>query len=241
MKKIIISLVVAVALVITGAVFYVLTNLDSIVKAAIEKYGSEATKTAVRVSSVKISLTNGEGALHGLTIADPPGFSFPKVMTLDDIAVRIAVKTVAQTPVVIDTVLVSGPEVFYEMKEDRTANVDVLQKNLAPSGPAKSPKKEKPKKGAKGKEIKLRIRKLLFEKGKVHVRIAKLGDKEYMLELPRLALTDIGGQQGATPEEVAKTIATALAESTAKAVAKSGGKRVLKKGAENLLDKYLNK
>ena len=237
-KKIIISLVVALVLVIAGTVFTVLTNLDSIVKAAIEKYGSEATKTAVRVSSVKIKLTNGEGALRGLTIADPPGFSFPSIMTLDDISIRIEVKSITRTPIVIDNILVSGPEVFYEMKEDRTANVDVLKKNLTPSGPSQE---AKPKKSSKGKEVRLRIRKLVFEKGKVHVRVAKLGDKPYILELPRLELIDIGKQRGATPEEIGRIVASALAEETGQAVAKSGGQRLLRKGAEDLLNRYRNK
>jgi hypothetical protein len=236
-KKIIISIIVVLVLFIAGSVFYVLTNIDSIVKAAIEKYGSEATKTAVRVSSVKIKLANGEGALRGLTIADPPGFSFPSIMTLDDISVRIAVKTVTHTPIVIDNVLVSGPEVFYEMKEDGTANIDVLRKNLA-SGPSQE---AKPKQASKGKEIRLRIRKFVFEKGKVHVRVPKVADKPYTLDLARLELTDIGKQNGATPEEVGRIVAAALAEETAKAVAEAGGQRLLQKGAEDLLNKYLNR
>ncbi len=235
-KKIIISIIIALVLFIAGSVIYVLTNIDSIVKAAIEKYGSEATKTAVRVSSVKIKLTDGEGGLRGLTIADPPGFSFPSIMTLGDISVRIAVKTVTHTPIVIDNVLVSGPEVFYEMKEDGTANIDVLRKNLA-SGP--SPEAKPAKTVTKGKEVRLRIRKFVFEKGKVHVRVAKVADKPYTLDLARIELTDIGQQKGATPEEVGRIVATALAEETAKAVAQSGGKRLIQKGTEDLLNKYL--
>ncbi len=238
MKKKFLLFLIALLLVCAGAVFYILTNLDSIVKAAIEKYGSAAAKTAVRVSSVTIKIENGEGTLRGLSIADPPGFSFPSVMVLDDISVRIAVKSIAQTPVVIENVLVSGPEVFYEMKEDRTANVDVLRKNLAPTGPAPEAKQ---KKTPKGKEIRLRIRRLVFEKGRVHVRIAKLGDKPYVLELARLEMTDIGRKSGATPEEIARIVATALAEETAKAVAGSGSRRLLQKGTENLLNKYLEK
>lgn len=234
-KKIIISIVIALVLFIAGSVIYVLTNIDSIVKAAIEKFGSEATKTSVRVSSVKIKLADGEGALRGLTIADPPGFSFPFIMTLGEVSLRIAVKSITGTPVVIDNVLISGPEVFYEMKDDGTANVDVLRKNLA-SGPSQE---AKPKQTAKGKEVRLRIRKLVFEKGKVHVRIAKVADRPNTLDLARIELTDIGGQKGATPEEVGRIVATALAEETAKAVAQSGGQRLLQKGAEDLLNKYL--
>ena len=135
-KKIIISIVLALILAIAGTAVYVFTNLNSIVKAAIEKYGSQATKTAVRVSSVKIKLSNGEGAVLGLTVANPSGFSFPSIITLDDISIRIEVKSVTSTPLVIDNILVSGPEVFYEMKEDGTANVDILKKNLT-SGPSR--------------------------------------------------------------------------------------------------------
>ncbi len=236
-KKIILFIIVVLVLFVAGSVIYVLTNIDSIVKAAIEKYGSEATKTAVRVSSVKIKLADGEGGLRGLTIADPPGFSFPSIMTLGEVSLRIAVKTVTKTPIVIDNVLISGPEVFYEMKEDAVSNVDVLRKNLAPSGASAE---VKPKKAAQEKEVRLRIKKLVFEKGKVHVRIAKVADRPNTLDLARIELTDIGGQRGATPEEVGRIVATALAEETAKAVAQSGGQRLLQKGTEELLNKYLN-
>ncbi len=236
-KKIIIFIVLALILAVAGTV-YVLTNLNSIVKAAIEKYGSQTTKTAVRVSSVKIKLGNGEGAVSGLKVANPSGFFSPSVITLDDISARIEVNSVTSTPLVIDTILISGPEVFYEMKENGTANVDILKKNLTPSG---SPAEEHPQKSPKEKVVKLRVRKLVFEKGKVHVRIAKLADKPYTVELPRLELTDIGKHGGATPAEIARIMATALVEETAKAVARTQGGRLLRKGAEDLLNKYLNK
>lgn len=237
-KKIIIIVVVALILVIAGTAVYVLTNLNSIVKSAIEKYGSQATKTAVRVSSVKIKLRNGEGAVLGLKVANPSGYSFPSIITLDNIAVRIEVNSVTTKPVVIDNILISGPEVFYEMTENGTANVDVLKKNLTHSD---SPSEEQPQKSSKDKETKLTVRKLVFEKGKVHVRIAKLADKPYTVELPRLELTDVGKHGGATPAEIARIMLTSLAEETAKAVARTQGERLLHKGAEDLLNKYLNK
>jgi len=240
-KKIIIFIALAFILALTGTIVYVLTNLDSIVKAAIEKYGSEATKTAVHVSSVKIKLGSGEGSVLGLAVSNPSGFSSPSIMTLDNISVRIAVNSITSLPVVIDNILISGPEVFYEMKEDGTSNVDILKKNLASSGPAH---KEQQKKSTKGKEIRLRIKKLVFEKGKVHVRVTKLLDKPYTVELPRLELADIGKQDGATPDELGRAVTSALMEEaskTAKDVARSQGKQMLQKGAQDLINKYLRK
>jgi uncharacterized protein involved in outer membrane biogenesis len=235
-KKIIIIIGLTLILAIGGAAVYVLMNLNAIVKAAIEKYGSQATKTTVRVSSVDMKLRSGAAEVKGLKVANPSGFSSPSIMTLDDIAVRIAAKSVTSTPIVIENILISGPEVFYEMKEDGTANLDVLKKNLATSAP-----QEQPQKNTKGKEIRLRVKKLVFEKGKVHVRVAQLLDKPYIVELPRLELNEIGRQGGATPAEIARIMATALAEESAKAVAKTQGKRLLRKGTERLLNKYLNK
>ncbi|HSB33322.1 MAG TPA: hypothetical protein VLG39_02585, partial [Nitrospirota bacterium] len=184
-KKVILFIFLALILAVAGATVYVLTNLDSIVKAAIEKFGSQATKTPVRVSAVTIKLRSGEGAVLGLKVANPSGFSFPSIITLDDISVRIEVNSVTGTPVVIDNILISGPQVFFERKEDGTTNVDILKKNLTASG---SPREEQPKQSPKGKEIKLRIKKLVFEKGKIHVRVAKLGDRPFTVVLPRLEL-----------------------------------------------------
>jgi hypothetical protein len=66
-------------------------------------------------------------------------------------------------------------------------------------------------------------------------------DKPYTVELPRLELIDIGKHGGATPAEIARIMATALAEEAAKAVARTQGERLLRKGAGDLLHKYLNK
>ena len=237
-KKFIIISILTLVLVVAGTVTYVLTNLDSIVKAALEKYGSQAVKTQVRVSSVKIRLSQGEGTVTGLTVANPSGFVSPSIITLDTISIRIEKNSVTSTPIVIDNILISGPEVSYEMKADGTANVDILRKNLAESG---SSTKEQVQQSRKGREIRLRVGKLVFERGKVHVRVAKLMDKPYSVELPRLELIDIGGNGGATPAEIAHTMATALVQETVKAVAMTQGERLLRKGAEDLLNKYLNK
>ena len=237
-RKCIIFIVLALVLVIAGTAVYVLTDLDSIVKAAIEKYGSRATKTAVKVSSVKIRLRDGEGAVLGLKVANPAGFSFPSIITLDNIAVQIEVNSVTSRPIVVDNILISGPEVFYEMKENGTTNVDVMKKNLTASGP---PPEGQPQKSSKGKEITLSVRKLVIEKGRVHVHIAKLVDKPYTVDLPRLELADIGKHGGVTPAEIARITATTLAEETAKAVAKTQGERLLRKSVKDLFNRHLNK
>ncbi len=238
-SRIFLLIVLAFVLFIAGAVIYVLTNLDSIVKQAIEKYGTEATKTTVSVSAVDIKLSAGQGSVDGLQVANPRGFTAPYIFKLGNIAARIDVKSVTKTPIVIQDIRITGPEVFYEMDKSGVSNLDALQKNL--KGAEGAARKEPAEQKTGEKEIRLFIRRLVLEKGRVEARIAAVGDSPIMLDLPRLELTDIGKNGGATPAEVAKIVATALAEETARVVARTQGERVLRKGAEDLLQRYLGK
>jgi uncharacterized protein involved in outer membrane biogenesis len=232
--RIILITAAVLVLAVVAVSVYVLTNINFIVKEAIEKYGSDATKTAVRVSSVNIRLSSGEASIQELTVADPTGFTTPNIFNLSNISLRIDAKSLARSPLVIKELRIVGPEVFYEMNAAGVSNLDVLTKNL--QGPGTEAKKPREK-----KEIKVSIRKLVLEKGRVEARMAALGDRPIMLDLPGLEMANIGGNEGATPEEIAKTVATALAQQTAKAVARSQGERYLRKGAERLLERYLAK
>lgn len=223
-------------LIIVGTLVYIVTNINHLVKAAIEKYGSQATSTAVRVSSVDIELSSGSASISGLTVAGPPGFRAPNIFNLSNISARIPVKSLTTSPMVIQDIRITGPEVFYEMNSSGLSNLEVLTKKLQSPAADKEPAKKKGK-----KEVRLFIRKLVIEKGRVEARFAALGNRPIVLDLPRLELTGIGGTSGATPQEIARTVATALAEQTAKAVARSQGEKYLKKGAESLLKRYLEK
>lgn len=233
--KIFLMVLAALAVLIAGAVVYVVLNINSIVKGAIEKYGSQAAETNVRVSAVDVRLSTGEASIAGLTVANPEGFKARNIFSLGNISVRMDVKTVSKSPIVIPEVRISSPEVFYEMNSSGASNLDLLKKNLQGTASGKKPRDEK-KPGEK--EVKLSIKKLVFEKGRVEARVAALGGRPILLNLPRLELTDIGKGGGATPSEVARTIITALAEETAEVVARSEGEKYLKKRAERLLKRY---
>ena len=75
MKKLALGAFLVLLLSIGFGVYYLLSNLDSIVKAAIESYGSEATQTTVRVGKVQLKLTDGSGSISGLTVGNPKGFA----------------------------------------------------------------------------------------------------------------------------------------------------------------------
>jgi len=212
MKKVIIGLVLIIIIAIGGGIFYVLNNLDSLVKAAIETYGSEATQTAVRVDSVKINLADGAGAISGLTIANSSGFSLPYAFSLGEIRTGIDLQSLQEEPYVINEITVLAPQVFVEINKDNKTNLNELKKNLSAGMPAKSGGKTETPPASSAKEPRLIIRRITFADGTIEARAAALDNKEYQLKLPALDMKNLGGTKGATASELASEILTRLTD-----------------------------
>ena len=202
MKKALI-VIVLLLLIVAGGVYYFLTNLDSLVKAAIEKYGSEVTQTAVRVDRVKIDLTQGAGGIYGLTVANPGGFDAKQAFALGETSVKINLKSIGEEVIVIDAITVRAPKVMYEMNAAREGSLNKLYDNISKSIPAgsKAGKEEAADAGPK-----LIIRKLVFEKGAVDARLVPLDGKTYSAKLPELNMANLGAPDGATGSALAKEI-----------------------------------
>jgi len=231
-RGILIAVVVIVVLAV-AAVFFLLSNLDSIVEAAIEKYGSQATQTDVRVASVKIKLTEGKGTVSGLTVGNPPGFSTPNIFALGKIGTRIDVQTVTQDPVVIDEIYVGAPEVHYEINKAGKSNLDALKQNMGGTGTGQPSTPAEGEKGEAGP--KLIVRRLVVEEGKVKARIAALPKQDLSTKLPRIELKDLGAKQGgATPDEIAEEIVAVLVKRVGTAVAQIGVEKYLGKSVDQL-------
>jgi hypothetical protein len=237
MKKLLIGLVVLL-LVVVGGLFFVWSSLDSIVKTAIETYGSEATQTQVSVADVKLKLEDGAGSISGLNVGNPAGFADSHIFKLGSISTKIDTATVTANPVVIDELIISAPQVFYEINKAGASNLDVLKKNLGTSSESPGSSSEE---SASGDELKLVIRKLVVDKGQASMRIAALGDKQQSVSLPRIELTDIGKKSGgATALEVAQVLSNAMLKNVQGAVMGAGVQQYLGKSADEL-KKSLNK
>jgi len=223
-------IIAAAVLLLAAGLTLLWSNIDWIVKNAIEQYGSQATGTSVRVDRVALHPAQGKGVIEGLTVANPPGYSAPHILSLGGISVRIAPRTIASNPVVIDDIRITAPLVVYEMNETGVANVDALKENLAAGQPARTGDR-----GGKGVEKRLRIKRLVIENAQTEIRIAALGGKPRTVALSRIEMTDIGGKNGAPPEEVAKQIVSAILAEVSAEVGKAGAGKLLEKGLERLL------
>ena len=221
MKKVILGLVLVIIFAIAGGVNYVLSNLDALVKEAIETHGSQATQTAVRVDKVKIDLTNGAGAITGLTIANPEGFAMPYAFSLGEIRTGIDLQSLQHEPYIIDEITVLAPQVFVEINDDNKTNLNELKKNLTSSSPSSaSQDKTQAADETSTDEPRLIIRRVTFADGNIKARVAALDNKEYQLKLPALDMTNLGGSKGATPAELAREILNRLTDRASEEVKK---------------------
>ncbi len=228
-----IALVITIVIVAIIAILAILmvSNLDRIVKVAIERFGSDATRTAVHVGSVKIELSKGKGTVSGLTVANPPGFNSPHLFSLGSISITIEARTAASAAVVIDEVRITDPQVTYELNDKGQANVDIVRKNLNSAGSTK-PAEEK---NSRGKEKKLRIKRLVIENGTVAVRITGPVEKSQTATLSRIELRDIGGSSGVTPDQAARQVITAILSEASRQAAQAGAEKMLEKGLKQMM------
>ncbi|HKI59955.1 MAG TPA: hypothetical protein VKA23_02870 [Mariprofundaceae bacterium] len=236
MKKVLIG-VAALLVVVVGGLVFVWSNLDSIVKNAIETYGSEATKTTVSVAEVKLTLENGEAKISGLKVGNPAGFTDPNIFELGMISTKIDTSTINQNPIIIDEIIISAPAVVYEINQSGLSNVDVLKKNLGSGsgGGGKSSAASESSGESGGEALKMIIRKLVVEGTSAKVRIAALGTKEQSVKLPRILLTDVGKKSGgATAAEVAQILSSKLIGNVKGSVGKLGVSQYLGKSAEDI-------
>ncbi len=229
MKKTLLIVVVLIIAVIAGGLYYVLTNLDSLVKQAIEKYGSEATHTAVRVDKVNIRLKQASAAISGLTVANPKGFSTPNAFSLGQIATTLNVKDMGKDHIVIDEVRIQAPEVFYEVNADRKANLNLLKENL--TGGAKVAPTKTAEKG--GKQPTITIRKFEFAGAALHAKLVPLKNKELDLKLPSFQLVNLSG----TPEQISRQVLNQLVDRARDEIRKKGIDAELEKAKAQVREK----
>ena len=224
MKKILIIAGVVVIVLIAVAVIFLFSNLNSLVAKAIEKHGSDVTQTNVSVSGVDISFREGRGSIKGLRVASPDGFKARNAFSLDDIIVDIDIKSVREDPVVIDEIRIQAPIVNAEIMKTGASNIDELRKRVeAYTGGTTGEGGE-----SSGDATRVRIKIFVFEKGRIEVDASVLGLEKRTIVLPEIRLNDVGGTNGAPPDEIARIILTTVAKKVTAEIAGSEVDRLIK-------------
>jgi hypothetical protein len=228
MRKILVALGVIVALIAVGVTFF-LSNLNGIVKTAIETVGTKVAGVTVSVAKVDISIKDGKGSIQGLSIANPKGFTTPTAISLGEILLAINPASVTKSPIEIKDIAISAPQITYELSGNGS-NIDAIKKNVDGfvASNAGSPK-DKPAPAAKegeakeeGGQTKLVIDKLTISGGKVTLATPIPGGAA-SANLPEINLKDIGKSKGgASPSDVASQLLDAISGAATKSVSGLG-------------------
>lgn len=193
---------------IIAGVYIFAPSLESIVQKVVHKYGSEITGTDVNLKGFKLGLTNGEGRISEITVANPKGYKSNNLFELGEIYVKVDIKSLTSDTIVIDSVEVSKPIITYEMISLTRNNITDIQNNIkkntapavkkekaASSKPAESPVE---KAEASGKKV--IIKNLLIKDGEIN---AIAGRQETLsVKLPTIQMTNIGGTGSGEPVTV---------------------------------------
>jgi hypothetical protein len=210
-RGIILGLGVAVLLAASG-VFYLLSNLDSAIQAAVENFGSEITQTQVKLDQVELDLTSGQGALRGFSVGNPAGFKTPTAFRMGAVSVTVDTGTVTEKTVVIREVIIDSPDVTYELSGDGN-NMDAIRANVDAYMAKHGLAGDGAKKEDSGGGPRLIIENLYIRGGTVNVSASLLQGRTMTAPLPDIHLKDIGKEEGgASPGEVAEQILKSISD-----------------------------
>ncbi|MFQ5973684.1 MAG: hypothetical protein ACE5Q3_15255, partial [Alphaproteobacteria bacterium] len=232
MKRAIFVVVVLIVLVVAAGLFFVFSSLDSVVKAAVEKVGSDATGTQVTLGEVEISPISGKGTLRQFRMTNPEGFEPGDTFKFELVSVTIDVLSLLRDPVVIEEIVIAAPELTYAISGDST-NVDEIQKNV--DSYAGSGDGTRAGNGGDGDDEGRRvvIENLYLRDGTIVVTAPGITGRSLSATLPDIHLTDIGKDgAGATPGEAAKQAMASVVASTKMAIEGLDLGQVLQKAEE---------
>ncbi|MBR1649403.1 MAG: hypothetical protein IJ689_07405 [Alphaproteobacteria bacterium] len=202
----------AVAGIVAGGVYWVNQNLEGLVKSAVNKYGSQITGTEVKLQGFDISPLQGSVRLKGLSVANPKGYSQPEIINLGEVFVKVDMKSLTSPLIVVKEVLVSNPQVTYELKNVTSNNVSELLANInkntsSDSSPAKSTSKTESSSSSKKVAVDL----VKVEDGKINIAASIAGEGAAAgIALPSIEIKDIGREKNSSGKGIVETTAVIL-------------------------------
>ena len=208
MKKFLLFVFVLLLLIIGGAVYYVYHNMEDMVKTAVNKYGSQVTGTAVNLGGFKLSPFDGWAKMSNLTVGNPKGYAQTNIISLGDVEVKLNIKSLLNPTIVVEKVVVSKPEVTYELSNVSRNNISDLLNNIN-QNTAFTQKDEQANKSEAGKKVVVDV--LNVVDGKVNVAASVAGQGAAVgLPLPKIEMKNIGRENNAQGTTIVDTLTLVL-------------------------------
>jgi len=202
-------LFILITLIVLGILAMVATMLFSgrIVRTAVETAGTRTLNVRVDADRASASLLSGAVALHGITVANPPGFQGPALLQLGQVSLRAETRSLLTSEVLIRDMQLDNMEVFVEQKGLQNNLYQVVKPLREPHPPT-------------GRS--LVIDNLEIRNVTVHVALAALPGRPQSvdLQLPAIRMTDLGRNEKMDTAALIGKILLAVTEGIAR---QSGG------------------
>jgi hypothetical protein len=186
-----------VVLVVIGLVGVYL-SLNSIVRSTVQRQSTQQLNVQTHVGGASVSLFGGNVGLDDYRVASPPGFEAENIFRMDDIDVDVRLGELRQDPVTVRSIAIRNPTLVIEQRGG-TFNFRQLMDNMP-----QTPQTE-------GEPLRLIISNLSVSNATVVLRPGVPGlPPEMTVQIPPIALQDIGTGEGAENGAAVKDVVMLL-------------------------------
>jgi hypothetical protein len=202
MRKFLWGFLLLVLLASAGGGWWAYRSKNALIANAIRSYGPQITGVAVKLGGVQLEPTQGVFVLSQLELGNPSGFKSPHALAVQELQIRLDVRSLTQDVIHIQQVTISQPQVAYEYASG-TSNLDVIQRNVEAYIAAQGIGGPGADKGAGSAQKKVIIDRFSMVAAKADVSADLLPGKRMTVSLPDVQINDIGKKAGGVPPAVA--------------------------------------
>ena len=239
--KWLIRVLVVLAVLITCLLWFGYSKIDDLLRLGIEKAGSEALQVPVKIDKVSLSMFTGAGAIEGLEIGTPGGFSAPRTLHIGRSEIAINTSASKDDRIVIQHIRLNSPELHLEVGPGGSNLAQIARNARAAAGTRTEPPKPAASKDPAKQGVKLQIDEVLITAAQLRASAGALPGAKTSLTLPEIRLTGLGsGSEGLSPAELTALILAKLSEEAAKAMAGGAAENLLQGGEIKIDAQKLN-
>src|ERR1700733_3944940 len=190
MKKILLTVVIGVLVLLIVTIAIVALNLDAIVKRGAETYEPQITKVSIKLDAVHIGLATGTAEIKGLVVGNPEGYKASEAIRVGNVGVGVNPFSILSDKIVMRSITVESPEITFEGGLGGN-NLSKILDNVNDTAKKGEPVETNSVGQVKASK-KLEVDDFLITNAIVHVTLTEMGGRQLTLTLPEIHLTDLG-------------------------------------------------
>lgn len=223
--KIPLIILLVILILVFAAVIAIDSFADSALKIGIETAATRTLNVRVSIEDVELSMLGGKIGIDNLSINNPPGYQYDKLLELEKAKIEVEIKSLLSDVVNIKNINLNGVNVVLEQRGIHTNNLqDIIssigtKKKQTPKADGEKPYSEKPhKEEAKRAGKKLHIANLEISNITVKVKPLPIPGKldTIILKLSPIKMTNLGSDDKLDTAGLSAKILRAIAEGVTK-------------------------